>query len=396
MVIKGRSRSNGVQLADYLLQSKENDRARIIDIRGTAQLDDLKKSLLEMSLSSELTKRGKLGLYHAQVNPAIGEDHPMTYDDWLKAADILEQHLGFDGQKRAIVLHEKNGRIHGHIVWEKYDHETGKLRSDSHNFKKHDQARAQIEQELGHERTPQRREWEPSHKERLTDLWQQHPDGHEFVKAAERDGYRVAQGNDRRPFRVVTPDGQSLDLTRQIDDIKKVVRERLQQIRADLPTEAEALQRSKADRNRVFERAQPTPERSDNSRELSDSQDRAEALKGHYKQQVKQEKEPVKENTHSPENGNPPSLPRQPEEKNRSDNSPELSDKQDAAAAMLERYRQRQAERENKVLEAKRQAAEQTKKREQGQSITDPAAEMLERYRQRQRERGRGGIEPEI
>ena len=225
MVIKGRSRSNGVQLADYLLQSKENDRARIIDIRGTAQPDDLKRSLREMSMSSELTKRGKLGLYHAQVNPAIGEDRPMTYEDWLKAADVLEQSLGYEGQKRAIVLHEKNGRVHGHIVWERYDPDTGRLRSDSHNFKKHDQARAQIEQELGHDRTPQKAEREPTDKERLTQLWQEHPEGRSFTKAAQEAGYTVVQGNARRPFRVVTPDGQSLDLTRQLDGTKaKAVR----------------------------------------------------------------------------------------------------------------------------------------------------------------------------
>lgn len=156
MVIKGRSRTNGAQLADYLENSKGNDRAQILDVRGTAQPDDLRRSLLEMSLSSELTKRGNKGLYHAQINPAIGEDQPMTPADWLRAADILEESLGYAGQKRAIVLHEKNGRTHGHIVWERYDHNTGKLRSDSHNFKKHDQARAQIEQEFGHERTPRR------------------------------------------------------------------------------------------------------------------------------------------------------------------------------------------------------------------------------------------------
>lgn len=329
MVIKGRSRTNGAQLAAYLLQSKENDRARIIDIRGTAQPDDLRKSLLEMSLSSELTKRGKLGLYHAQVNPAIGEDRPMTHDDWLRAADVLEQSLGYEGQKRAIVLHEKNGRVHGHIVWERYDHDTGKIRSDSHNFKKHDQARAKIEQELGHSRTPQKADREPTHKERLTDLWKQHPEGASFVQAAADAGYQVVQGNARRPFRVVTPDGQSLDLTRQLDvDVKKAVRDRLQPIRDGLPTEADALQQSKADRERAAKRSQPTPEQSDDLREMSDSQDRAEKMKAHYKEQVKKQNGPATPDAENPKNADRPSLPHQPEQKTRSDKMREMSDNQ--------------------------------------------------------------------
>jgi hypothetical protein len=284
MVIKGRSRSNGAQLAEYLLQSKENDRAYVLDIRGTANDNNLKKSLLEMSLSSELTKRGKLGLYHAQVNPAIGEDQPMSAEDWLKAADILEENLGLAGQKRAIVLHEKNGRLHGHVVWERYDHDTGKLRADGKNYEKHDKARAEIERTLGHELTPQKAQRELTDKERLMQLWQDHPDGREFIVAAEREGYQVAQGNDRRPFRVVTPDGQSLDLTRQLDGIKtKEVRDKLQPIRDDIPTEAEALKMIKAER-------EPEQQQSDNLDELSDWQDLAMGMINRFKDKEKNQK----------------------------------------------------------------------------------------------------------
>ena len=291
MVIKGRSRSNGKQLAAYLLKNKENDRAEVIDIRGTARPDSLHRSLLEMSLTSELSKRGELGLYHSQINPAIGEDRPMTQGDWLKAVDILEKNLKLEGQKRAVVLHEKNGRVHAHIVWQRYDDETGKFRSDSHNFKKHDEARAQIEQALGHERTPQKREKEPTHKERLTELWQQTTDGRSFIEAAEKAGYYVAQGNDRRPFRVVTPDGQSLDLVRQIDGFNKnAVRDRLQPIRADLWEEAEALQLAKADRQKTVE---PAQEKSTDPADLRDqdaSQDVAMAMIDLFRER---QKEPV-------------------------------------------------------------------------------------------------------
>lgn len=362
MVIKGRSRSNGAQLADYLLNSKGNDRAQVLEVRGTTRPNDLQRSLVEMSLSSELTKRGKLGLYHAQVNPAIGEDRPMTPADWLRAADILEQHLGFTGQKRAIVLHEKEGRLHGHVVWERYDHDTGKLRADGKNYEKHDKARAEIEQELSHERTPQRSEKEPADKDRLTELWQKNSNGSDFVKAAEQAGYYIAQGNDRRPFRVITPDGQSLDLVRQLDGIKtKEVRDRLQPIRSELLTEGEAVGLASLERDYTAkQQGKAQIVESDKSRELSDSQDRMQALKTHYKQQVEPEKEPPKVYSYSFKIEQPPTLPRQPDKKTQSDNSREISDSQDVAAAMLKQRQAARQERQRKEQEAQQQAKAQT------------------------------------
>lgn len=392
MVIRGRSRSNGAQLADYLLNSRENDHARIIDIRGTAQPDNLKKSLLEMSLSSELTKTGDKGIYHAQVNPAIGEDRPMTQDDWLKAADMLEESLGFAGQKRAIVLHEKNGRLHGHIVWERYDHDTGILRSDSHNFKKHDQARAEIEQALGHERTAQKadRVQEPTHKDRLTQLWQDSPDGRSFIDAAGRAGYYIAQRDDRRPFRAITPEGDSVDLVRQLDGIKtKDVRDRLQPIRADLWPEADALQRVRHDRNRV----QSEPKQSEILHKMSEIQDLFNAMINEYKYgseigvlPVESGVSPVEVWSYGFSFSQPPALPHEPDaNKTPSENLREISDSQDIAAAMLEQYQQRQIEQQRKEQEAK----------EQLQAANDNKSEiekLKEQQRQaRERGRSRGG-----
>ena len=356
MVIKGRSRSNGAQLANYLLNNRANDNARILDVRGTAQPDNLKSSLLEMSFSSRLSKRGANGLYHAQINPAIGEDRPMTSEDWLRAAEVLEQSLGLDGQKRAIVLHEKNGRLHGHVVWERYDHHTGKLRTDGKNYKKHDQARAQIEEELGHDLTPQKAAREPTDKERLSDLWREHSEGSDFVEAAAEAGYQVVQGFARRPFRVLTPDGQSLDLTRQLDGTKaKAVRDRLQPIREELPTEADALQRQKAERDRASEQNQPEPERSEYQEELSAQPEPAQTVTVDRQPTDR----PAQEHAPTPANDNAPPLPLGPEpEKTGSDISLEQSDFTDKAAAILEEFRRQKSEREKrqKLMQEARQS----------------------------------------
>lgn len=384
MIVKGRSRSNGAQLADYLENSKGNDLVTVLEVRGTTKPENLRLSLVEMSMSSELTKRGKLGLYHSQVNPAIGEDRPMTPADWLRAADILEEHLGFTGQKRAIVLHEKEGRIHGHIVWEKYDHDTGKLRTDSKNYEKHDKARAQIERELGHERTPQKPERDLSNKARLTELWQQHQGGQEFVEAARQAGYEIAQGNDRRPFRVITPDSQSLELPRQLDGFNaKDVRDRLQPIRADLLTEAEALKLSKIEREAIQQREQPQPEHSDNSSQLSESQDRMEAMKTYYKQTVEPENTQPKGYSYGFTFTQAPALPRHPVPEIESDNLHELSDSQDLAVAMIERHRQRSAAHQPPPVQPRMDAA--------NDNLSDIEKLKLQQQQARARGHRRGG-----
>src|SRR5262245_60508799 len=155
MVIRGRTRGHGGQLADYLLDKSENEHAYVFDIRGTSHPHDLRMSLLEMSLTSELTKSHK-GLYHAQINPAYGDDKRMTDADWLRAAEILETELKLTGQKRAIVMHEKNGRLHAHVVWERYEHDTGKMISDSYSRLAQDRARKTMEKEFDQQQTPER------------------------------------------------------------------------------------------------------------------------------------------------------------------------------------------------------------------------------------------------
>lgn len=227
MVIRGNTRGNGRQLGNYLLARGENERIKVFDIRGTSQPNDLKKSLIEMSLTSELTRSGK-GLYHAQINPACGEDRQMSRDNWLRAAEILEAELKLAGQKRVIVLHEKQGRIHAHVVWERYDHEKGRMISDSYSRLAQDRARQSMEKELEHSRTPQRNPNRPDMILRLTEVWNCTASGKDFIQEAMNHGYIMARGLRRRPFVVVDKEGRSFDLVRQLKNIKtKDVTERL-------------------------------------------------------------------------------------------------------------------------------------------------------------------------
>jgi hypothetical protein len=393
MIVKGRCRGNGAQLAAYLLNTKDNDRAEILMMGGVATTDP-SRALLEMSLTSEITGRTNSGLYHTQLSPRAHEADEMTWEQKRRSVDIMAEQLGMEGHKWALFEHEKEGRTHLHLVFERYNHDTGRMWSDNKNYAKHQQAARQIEIEFGwqltHEKKPH---LDKDVKNHLTDLWYESENGAEFVKMAERAGFEVTQGIDRRPYQIVDQYGTVHDLARQLQGVKQgAVSEYLNSIRSDLRPTAEASQ----DHRQQYERDQPEPEQSDNLREMSDSQDMAEAMKSKFKQDDKS-KENDKEQGSSTDQQQAPPLPLpEPDVKIQSDKADVLSDKQETAEAMLSAYRQRQSdkkERERKVKEAKQQATEQTKKQTQERSLTDEAAEMLERYRQRQKERGRDGPE---
>jgi hypothetical protein len=247
MVIRGKIRGNGGQLAGYLMKQADNDNVRVFDIRGTSQPNDLKASLLEMSLTAELTMSSR-GLYHAQLNPAYGEDKKMQAADWFKAADMLEKELKYEGQKRVIVLHQKKGRTHAHVVWERYNHEKGIMISDSFSRLAQDRARKDMENELNHKKTPHRNAKRPEMKKVLTEVWQKTKSGAEFMKASVQKGYVIAKGEMRRPFMVIDNTGRSFDLTRQLKGVKsKEVRDRLKNEKLQSEKEAIAAVRRKND-----------------------------------------------------------------------------------------------------------------------------------------------------
>jgi hypothetical protein len=229
MVIKGNSRGNGRQLARHLLAPGDNEAIRILDIDNQLHPDDeeLHNALLDMSASVELSK-GSKGLYHAVINPDTAASHLMTDNDWLFAADILGRELGLEQQRRAIVLHTKKGRIHAHVVWERYDLEQKKLVSDSFSRLAQDRARKEMEAVFNHKPTPHRNKHRPELKAALTRLWQQTATGPEFITAATAQGYLIATGSGRSAFMVVDSTGRSFDLTRQLQGVRvKEVRQRL-------------------------------------------------------------------------------------------------------------------------------------------------------------------------
>lgn len=265
MIVKGRARKDGFQLAAYVLDNakKENEKVQVLDVKA-GQTRDARAAIIDMDLATELTRRGEKGIYHVQINPAIGDDRKMSLDDWILAAENIENEIGFSGQNRVLVMHEKRGkdgilRQHVHAIWQR--EKDGKLLSLSHNYKAHDRAREKTEKQLQQQRTRQPNEI----KKELSYLWHNSKDGQDFINKTFAKGYLIGKGyttekGRTRPYCVITPDGEKLDLIRQLEKVNTAeVQARLSTIEKSLPDEKHFAGRRRAterqDRKKQREKA---------------------------------------------------------------------------------------------------------------------------------------------
>ena len=174
MVIKGKSRTNGRQLAAYLLKLDDNERIQILE--HNSPHDTLSETFRDWEVLADGVD-GKKYLYHAQINPDAR--YAMTPEQYERAADVLETELRFTGQPRVIVLHEKeDGRQHVHVVWHRIDPEKMTLLDDGWNYVANERASLALELEFGHELVPGKhakrdRQKQPEFPRAITDAEQQ-------------------------------------------------------------------------------------------------------------------------------------------------------------------------------------------------------------------------------
>ncbi len=228
MVIKGRIRGHGRSLASYLLTQGDNECVQVLDVDGNSDLShqDLRELLGDFSLNEKLT-RSRQGLYHCVINPPENESVKFSNEQWLGAVQILAEETGFADQRRAVVLHRKHGRVHAHVAFERYSHDTGKMIPIDHNYRKHDKARQRMEQAFNQKPTPKRNNRRDLVKQDLTEIWNATDSATTFIRQAKAKGYIVAAGSGRTPFAVVDETGRSYNLARQIEGYQtKDIRER--------------------------------------------------------------------------------------------------------------------------------------------------------------------------
>ena len=145
MIIKGGSTSGASRVAAHVLDTRENERAEVTELRGV-MAGNLRDALREMETAAKCTAARK-PFYHASINPRAGEK--LTGEQWAVAVDRLEATLGLSGQPRAVVAHVKNGREHRHVIWSRIDTARGRAISDSFNFYKHEQTARDLERAFG-------------------------------------------------------------------------------------------------------------------------------------------------------------------------------------------------------------------------------------------------------
>ena len=105
MILVGNQRGGARDLAVHLLK-EENDHVHVYEIEGFAS-DNLMDAFKEVHAISKGT-RCKQFLYSLSVNPPPHKE--VSTVDFIKAIDEAAKRLGLEGQPRAIVFHEKEGR----------------------------------------------------------------------------------------------------------------------------------------------------------------------------------------------------------------------------------------------------------------------------------------------
>lgn len=119
MILKGSQRGGDRQLAAHLLNAQDNDHVTLHELRGFIA-DDLRGALAEAHAVSKATQC-KQFLFSLSLNPP---KHAACHiDDLMDAVERAEQTLGLSRHPRAVVLHEKEGRRHAHVVWSRINSE---------------------------------------------------------------------------------------------------------------------------------------------------------------------------------------------------------------------------------------------------------------------------------
>src|ERR1700689_3093046 len=135
IILKDNQRGGGQQMAAHLMNSFDNERVEIADLRG-AVADDLSGAFAEWAAEARGTKCQKF-LYSLSLNPDQSQGH-LTREQYLELLERTERSLQLVGQPRAVVFHEKRDkdgvlREHCHAVWSRIDTEKMKAVQIAHD-----------------------------------------------------------------------------------------------------------------------------------------------------------------------------------------------------------------------------------------------------------------------
>ncbi len=131
MILNGNQRGGAKDLALHLMKA-ENEVVELHSLRSFISRD-LMGALNEIYAVSRGTKCRQF-MYSLSLNPP--KDADVSVAEFEDAIEKAEQRLNLQGQARAVVFHEKNGRRHCHVVWSRIDLKMMTARQMSHDREK--------------------------------------------------------------------------------------------------------------------------------------------------------------------------------------------------------------------------------------------------------------------
>jgi hypothetical protein len=231
MILKGNERGNAKELANHLMRGHENEHIELHELRGFVA-DDLHGAMQESAAIAKGT-RCKNHLFSLSLNPPQNEDVPVGVFE--SAIERIEGELGLEGQPRAVVFHEKEGRRHAHAVWSRIDGEEMKAVNLPYYKRTLNGIARDLYREHGwempngfrdrQERDPlsfSRDEWQQAKrtkqdpkaiKQALQDCWAGSDSRQAFETALRERGYYLAKGG-KRGFVAVDWRGEIYSLSR--------------------------------------------------------------------------------------------------------------------------------------------------------------------------------------
>ena len=269
MILKGSQRSGGVQLAHHLMNTHDNDRVAVHDVRGS-MADNLLGAFKEAYAVAKGTRCTQY-LFSLSLNPP--EKARVSIAEFEAAINTVEQKLKLKDHPRTIVVHEKEGRRHAHVVWsrinpasmkaQRMSHFKTKLRDISrelyleHGWKLPDgytdeNARDPLNYCLTEYHQAKRQNIDPKQlKALLLDCWQKSDSKSAFVNALAEQGLILARG-DRRGFVAVDHTGEVYSFSRWLGVKAKDLALRLGN-QDDLPSVTEALAKLEAKKGEDYQ-----------------------------------------------------------------------------------------------------------------------------------------------
>ena len=255
MILKGAQRGGSKRLTAHLLNTQENDHVEVHEVSGFIS-DTLEDALQEAAALSQGT-RCKQYLFSVALSPPETERvDTAAFED---AISRIEERVGFKGQPRVVVFHEKQGRRHAHCVWSRID--TQKMRAINLPYFKNKLMEVSKELFLDYgwklpqgfidreQRNPlnfTREDWQQAKRlgddprtiiTALKECWSISDNKASFQKALEQRGYYLAKG-DRRGYVAVDWRGEVYSLSRRLGVKAKALKERLGEV-SKLPSVAD-------------------------------------------------------------------------------------------------------------------------------------------------------------